>query len=598
MKFTRWGDRMLKRTHTCGELRISDVGKTVILNGWVDRIRDLGGILFILLRDRYGITQIVFEPSNIEVYEMAKELGPEYVIGIRGKVRKRPDEAMNPKIPTGEIEVIVDEMEIFSKSKIPPIYVNREDDTSEEMRMRYRYLDLRREGMKKNLLLRHEMAVFVRNFFNERDFVEIETPILTKSTPEGARDFLVPSRLKPGRFYALPQSPQLFKQILMISGFDRYYQLARCFRDEDFRADRQPEFTQVDVEMSFVEREDVLDLAEDLFVELIRKFKGIELEKPFRRFTYVDVMERYGSDKPITVFEHELKDLSDLFKETDFKVFRNVLEKGGVVKGLFVEKKHTRGEIGKLEDELKRKGAKGLVWFILDGGEVRSPVMKFLSESEVRSLLERMETKDRDGTIFMVADEERMHVNELLGMLRSKFEKEFAEKEDFLDVFWVIDFPMFEWSEEEGRIVANHHPFTMPNSEDLERYEDDPLKIRALSYDLVVNGYEILSGSIRIHDRKIQEKVFNILGIDEKEAKERFGFFLEALEYGVPPHGGFAIGFDRLVAVIAGEKSIREVIAFPKTTSGVDLMTGAPSEVRKEQLEELGIDVKIDSDDL
>jgi aspartyl-tRNA synthetase len=584
---------MLKRTHTCGELRKANVGERVVLNGWIDRRRDLGGIIFITLRDRYGLTQIVFNPGT-EVYEKAKSLGGEYVIGVEGVVRERPENAVNPSMPTGEIEVLVEKLEIFSSSKITPIYTNRDDDTSEEMRLKYRYLDLRRPAMKENILIRHRVAQVVRNYLNSLDFVEIETPILTKSTPEGARDFLVPSRLKKGKFYALPQSPQLFKQLLMVAGFDRYYQLARCFRDEDFRADRQPEFTQIDVEMSFVDRDDVLKTAEGLFVEIFEKVLGIKLETPFKRYTYDEVIENYGSDKPDTRYGMKFVELNDIFKETEFQAFKNVIENSGTIKGLFVDEVFSRKEVSELENIAKSSGAKGLAWIRFSGNEMSSPISKFLKPLEIEGLKEKFNVES-DGTIFIIADE-RKTVNVSLGAIRNELIKKKGKIQGSFDVFWVVDFPMFEWSEEENRFVAAHHPFTMPYLSDLEKYENDLSKVRAQSYDLVINGYEILSGSIRIHNREIQEKVFKILKITEEEAKLKFGFLLEAFEYGAPPHGGFAVGFDRLVAIIRNVDSIRDVIAFPKTATGSDVMTGAPSEVSKKQLEELGIQLKLEED--
>lgn len=584
---------MLKRTHTCGELRKANVGERVVLNGWIDRRRDLGGIIFITLRDRYGLTQIVFNPGT-EVYEKAKSLGGEYVIGVEGVVRERPENAVNPSMPTGEIEVLVEKLEIFSSSKITPIYTNRDDDTSEEMRLKYRYLDLRRPNMKENILTRHRVAQIVRKYLNSLGFVEIETPILTKSTPEGARDFLVPSRLKKGKFYALPQSPQLFKQLLMIAGFDKYYQLARCFRDEDFRADRQPEFTQIDVEMSFVDRDDVLKTAEGLFVEIFEKVLGIKLETPFKRYTYDEVIENYGSDKPDTRYGMKFVELNDIFKETEFQAFKNVIENSGTIKGLFVDEVFSRKEVSELENIAKSSGAKGLAWIRFSGNEMSSPISKFLKPLEIEGLKEKFNVES-DGTIFIIADE-RKTVNVSLGAIRNELIKKKGKIQGSFDVFWVVDFPMFEWSEEENRFVAAHHPFTMPYLSDLEKYENDLSKVRAQSYDLVINGYEILSGSIRIHNREIQEKVFKILKITEEEAKLKFGFLLEAFEYGAPPHGGFAVGFDRLVAIIRNVDSIRDVIAFPKTATGSDVMTGAPSEVSKKQLEELGIQLKLEED--
>jgi len=578
----------LLRTHTCGELRKADVGKRVKLCGWIHRIRDLGGIRFVILRDRYGQIQVVVSPDS-PCYEITERLKREYVILVEGVVRERPEDAVNPSLPTGDIEVVVDKIEILSEAKDLPFYPD-ESPTNEELRLRYRYIDLRREKMQKNILLRHEIVKIVRNYLDNQGFVEIETPNLTKSTPEGARDFLVPARLKPGRFYALPQSPQLFKQILMVSGFDRYYQIARCFRDEDLRADRQPEFTQIDIEMSFVEREDILNLVEGMIKEVFEKVLNITVKIPFDRLTYEEALEKFGSDKPDRRYGMELQDLTNYFKSTDFSLIKKVLDKGGSVKGFVIENfanKMSR-KVGEEFSELMKKfGLGGVMWFKLEDS-ISSPVKKYLLNI-FEKIAEDFKMNKGDVLLFSFC-EDRNLLNESLGNLRLKVGKEyFREKARGFDILWIVDFPFFEWSDEEKRFVARHHPFTMPVLEDIEKFKDDLSRIRALSYDIVINGYELGGGSIRIHNRKIQEKIFEMLGINKEEALEKFGFLLEALESGAPPHGGIALGLDRFVAILANEESIRDVIAFPKTGSGVCLMTGAPSKVKDAQLKELKI---------
>ncbi len=580
------------RTHTCGELRISDVGKKVVLAGWVDRIRDLGGIRFVIVRDRYGKTQLVFTPDS-KAYEAAKELSREDVIRIEGEVKKRPEDTVNRDMPTGEVEVYVSDMVVLSKTKALPFYPGEE--VKEELRLKYRYIDMRGGKVLENLVARHKVARSVRNYLDSQGFVEIETPYLTKSTPEGARDFLVPSRLRPGKFYALPQSPQLFKQILMIGGVDRYYQLARCFRDEDLRADRQPEFTQIDIEMSFVEREDVLGLVEGMIKKVFKEVLDVELPERFDRLSYEEAMNSYGSDKPDRRFGMELRDLTDYFKDTEFKIARSVIDSGGMSKGFVVPGFASRMS-RRLGDEfsafVRDFGLGGVVWFAVKDGQIQSPTKKYL-EREYTAIKNDMELKE--GDVFIIAfhnDWEELCTG--LGALRLKIGREFfRDRAAGFDVLWVVDFPFLEWDEEEERWVARHHPFTMPVLEDLERYKDDPGKIRALSYDIIINGFEVGGGSIRIHDRKIQEKVFELIGIGKEEAWQKFGFLLEALEYGAPPHGGIALGLDRLVAIISNEESIREVIAFPKTTTGVCQLTGAPSDVSESQLAELNIRVEV-----
>jgi len=575
------------RTHTCGELRVEDEGKKVKLCGWVDRIRDLGGVRFIDLRDRYGETQIVCD-VNSKAYETVDELTRESVVLVEGTVRRRPEGTENPNIATGEIEVVAERIEILSKAEPLPFYPN--ETPKEEMRLRYRYIDLRSKRMRDNIILRYTITRVIRRYFDELSFLEIETPFLTKSTPEGARDFLVPSRLRPGKFYALPQSPQLFKQLLMISGFDRYFQIVRCFRDEDLRADRQPEFTQVDVEMSFVDVEDVLSVSEGMIARVFREAIGMDLKTPFDRITYSEAMEKYGTDKPDRRYGMELRDLGYAFEGTTFRVIRSVLEEGGSVKGFVVPEfapEMTRKKGDELMERARELGLGGLIWFKVEG-KITSPHLKHL-EREFKTIAEKENLKEGD-VCLIAAHKDRNLLNEALGTLRLEIGKEyFSHLAKGFDILWVVDFPYFEWSEEEERFVARHHPFTMPVEETLG---DDHTKVKAKAYDIVINGYEVGGGSIRIHKREIQEKIFKLLGMSEEEAREKFGFFLEAFKYGVPPHGGIAFGLDRLVAIIAGENSIREVIPFPKTGNGVCLLTGAPSSVDEKQLRELRIRVE------
>ncbi|MBO8160193.1 MAG: aspartate--tRNA ligase [Thermosipho sp. (in: Bacteria)] len=568
------------RTHTCGELRKKDTNKVVTLAGWVDRIRDLGGIKFIILRDRYGITQVVVNPDS-PAYAVAQEIGREYVIQVVGEVKERPDETKT-NFSTGEIEVYASSIKILSETKLPPFYPG--DNVSEELRLKYRYIDLRSEKMKNNLILRHKMAQAAREFLNNNGFIEIETPYLTKSTPEGARDFLVPSRMQKGKFYALPQSPQLFKQLLMISGFDKYYQFARCFRDEDLRADRQPEFTQIDIEMSFVEENDILEIMENL-VRFIFSSVGIELPEKFDRITYDEAMEKYGSDKPDRRFGMELLDLTEYFRNTEFKIVNNILEKGGSVKGFITNIPISRKIASDYENFVKDLGLGGLLWFKVENGEVVSPTSKFLGRN-YQEIKAKFNLKEGD-VVLIAAFDDREVLNTALGALRLKIGKEhFRDKAKGFDALWVVDFPFLEWDEEEQRYVAKHHPFTLPKNID-----DSPDKIKAYAYDMILNGNELGGGSLRIHNKEIQEKVFKLIGLSEEEAHEKFGFLLEALQYGVPPHGGIAFGFDRMVAIASQSETIRDVIAFPKTTSGICQLTGAPSIVTESQLEELAIEV-------
>jgi len=583
-----------KRTHTCGELNENDIDKIVVLNGWIDRIRDLGGIIFVLIRDRYGKTQAVFDSSdNNTLYQKALKLKNEYVVSIQGKVRPRPEKDRNLNMFTGDIEILATNLEILSESETPPIYVNIEEDISENLRLKYRYLDLRKERMQKNIIVRHKVMKSTRDTLSAEGFLEIDTPYLTKSTPEGARDFLVPSRLRPGNFYALPQSPQLFKQLLMVSGFDKYFQIARCFRDEDFRADRQPEFTQIDIEQSFVEKEDIFALTEKLIKEIFKKsinYKG--LETPFPKYTYDEVIQKYGSDKPDIRYGMEFIDLTAYFQNTETNFIKNGIDKGLILKGFVVPDRadnFSRKKFDNLTEFAKEQGSSGLIWIAFDK-EIRSNIKKAAAK-EINILVERGIMKE--GDVLFAILEETDKIDQILGQLRIKMIKEEFEKKSGFSIIWVTDFPMFSWNEEEQRIVAEHHPFTMPNLDDLAKYENkDPLKIKSQSYDLVINGYEIASGSIRIHKKDVQEKVFDVLGLSKEEAQEKFGFLLEAFKYGAPPHGGIAIGMDRLVSILVGEESIKEVIAFPKTASGTDPMTNAPSEVSEKQLEELHLALK------
>ncbi|HIP42444.1 MAG TPA: aspartate--tRNA ligase [Aquifex aeolicus] len=593
-----------KRTKYCGEVSLSDVGKTLNLAGWVHRKRHHGGVIFIDLRDREGIIQIVVEEkNNPEAYEIADKLKSEYVIGVVGRVRKRPEGTENPKLKTGYVELVADKILVFNVSEPLPFPVEEETPVSEETKLKYRFIDLRRENMKNNLIFRHRVYQITRNFFTEEGFIEIETPFLTKSTPEGARDFLVPSRLHPGKFYALPQSPQLFKQILMVAGFDKYFQIVKCFRDEDLRADRQPEFTQIDFEISFVREEDVMDIAEKLIAKLFKELLGIELKTPFERISYKEAMEKYGTDKPDRRFGLELIELTDIFENTEFKVFKAVIKNGGVVKAInFKNSNLSRKEIDELTKYVQSLGAKGLAWIKVEEGKLTSPIVKFFSEEETQKLLER--TQAQPGDVILFSADKRETVYKILGNLRLHIGKKYGLiDENKWDIFWVVDFPLMEWDEEEERFVALHHPFTMPKEEDIPRLkealETDDLDrkkelvhlVRARAYDMVLNGEEIGGGSIRIHRKDVQDIVFKLLGIEEKEAEEKFGFLLEALKYGAPPHGGLAFGLDRIVAIMLGLDSIRDVIAFPKTQRGICPLTNAPDYVETKQLKELHIKV-------
>ena len=584
-----------KRTHTCGELRESNIGENVVLNGWVAIRRDLGGVIFIELRDRYGMTQIVFEPShNQALHEQAKKLRNEFVISVEGKVRKRPEGTENPNIPTGNIDIVADNLIILNSAETTPFPIEDNIDVHEDLRLKYRYLDLRRAEMQKSLLLRHKMYLLTRKYFDQNNFVEVETPILMKSTPEGARDFLVPSRLHKGKFYALPQSPQTYKQILMVAGLDRYFQIVKCFRDEDLRADRQYEFTQIDVEMSFVDVEDIFEIVEGLMKVFFKEILNKELQTPLKRLSYDEAMEKYGSDKPDLRFDLEMVTLNDVFQKTEFRVFKEAIENKGIITGLLAKGcgDYTRNQLDVLTDFVKKLGAGGLIWMRVKGNELEAPIAKFLTEEEKTNIIKKLNAED--GDLIFILSGNKYKTLSYMGSLRLEMAKrmnlinENAEPQ----LLWVTDFPLFEWDDETKRYYAMHHPFTSPKVEDIPLMDTDPSKVRARAYDLVMNGNEIAGGSIRIHNADLQAKMFKTLGIDEKEANEKFGFLMGAFKYGAPPHGGIAFGFDRLAMLFAGRNSIRDVIAFPKTSSGMSLMDDSPSHVDENQLKELHIKVR------
>ena len=584
----------MKRTHYCGELRLADAGKSVRLTGWVSRRRDHGGVIFVDLRDRTGLTQVVFDPMiDPEAHRAAHEIRSEFVLSVSGKVRERGEGLTNPNLLTGEIELATDELEILNVARTPPFAVEDEIDTAEDVRLKHRYVDLRRPKMQKILQVRHKTALAARKYMDEQGFLEIETPILMNSTPEGARDVLVPSRHNPGEFYALPQSPQQFKQILMMSGVDRYFQIPRCFRDEDTRADRQLEFTQLDLEMSFATVDDVLEVTEGLMKRMFEEAAGIPVPTPFPRIPYAESMARFGNDKPDTRFGMELSDLSDLVTDCDFKVFTGALANDGQVKGLAVPggAALSRREIDDLTEFVAIYRAKGLAWIkVTESGDFESSIVKFFSEDTLKAVSERMEAKPGDLMVF-VADRPKIVADALCNLRLHLGRKLDLIDEDQFNFLWVVDYPLFDWDEENNRYEPFHHLFTSPTDESIPLLDTDPGKAQSLHYDLIINGTEICSGSVRIHQQEIQQKVLEILKIKPEEAEQRFGYFIEALEYGTPPHAGIAPGLDRIVMLMTGEENIREVIAFPKTQSGLCLLTGAPSAVDEEQLQELSIRV-------
>lgn len=581
-----------RRTHYCGTLTFADIGKRVSVVGWAQKQRDLGSLIFIDLRDRTGIVQLAFdEACDKNIFDEAFSVRAEYVLAAKGTVRSRGEAAVNKNIPTGDIEIAVDSFKILSSAKTPPFAIVENSDVKSETRLTYRYLDLRRPDMQKNIIARSEICKIARNYFTDNGFIEIETPNLVKPTPEGARDYLVPSRVHPGKFYALPQSPQLYKQLLMCSGFDRYIQIARCYRDEDLRADRQPEFTQIDLEMSFVTQDDVISVVEGFLKKVFKEFKGIDIELPLKRMTYAEAMERFGSDKPDLRFGMEIKNLSDIVKDCSFKVFVGAIENGGSVRGINAKgaaSKLSRKEIDSLVEFVKTYRAKGLAWYKLSGGEVSSSYAKFLSPEENDAIAKALQLEDGD-IAFIVADKNSV-VFDSLGALRCELAKRLGliDKDDY-KLLWITEFPLLEYNEEEDRYQAKHHPFTMPMAEDLKYLETEPEKVRSIAYDIVINGTEAGGGSIRIHDRDIQDKMFKALGFSEEEANEKFGFLLNAFNYGTPPHGGLAFGLDRLVALLLGIEDIREVIAFPKVQNASELMTMCPTPTDVKALSDLGI---------
>jgi aspartyl-tRNA synthetase len=580
-----------KRTHTCGELRESAIGTRVTLNGWVDVRRDLGGVIFIDMRDRYGKTQVVFNPQqNAAVHQLAKELRSEFVIAVSGTVERRPEGTRNEELSTGMIDVLADDLDILNRADTPPFPIDDTVDASEEVRLKYRYLDLRRPQLQRNMMFRSRLSQLVHRYFEEQQFVEIETPCLMKSTPEGARDYLVPSRVHRGKFYALPQSPQTYKQILMVSGFDRYVQLVKCFRDEDLRADRQPEFTQIDVEMSFVDEQDVQSVAENLVRRIFKELKGIDIPLPLPRMTYREAMETYGSDKPDTRFGMTFHCVNDLVVDSPFRVFSETLKKGGVVSGFVVPgaASFTRNQMDNLTDFTRTLGGGGLVYFKWTPNGIESPVEKFLGKETVGKILAA--TRAKEGDLALLVADTWAKAYGVLGGLRLEMGRRLQLiDENAFSLLWVTEFPLVEYDGEEKRYVAVHHPFTAPHPEDISMLDNEPGKARARAYDLVLNGTEIAGGSIRIHDNALQRRLFTLLGISEEEAAMKFGYLLNAFKYGAPPHGGIAFGFDRLVMLLTGMKSIRDVIAFPKTASAFSLMDEAPNDVDERQLRELHI---------
>lgn len=585
---------MFGRTYYCGEISEKNEGETVVLKGWVQKRRDLGGLIFIDLRDRTGIVQVVFNPDvSKEALAIADGVRSEYVLDVQGKVVLREKGTENPKLKTGKIEIHCEKVSVLNESKTPPFMIDNNAEITEEMRLKYRYLDLRRPVMYETLKLRHKTVRAIRDFLDSEAFIEVETPILTKSTPEGARDYLVPSRVHPGEFYALPQSPQIFKQLLMVGGFDRYYQVARCFRDEDLRADRQPEFTQIDIETSFLSQEDIIDIVERMMKKVMKDVKGIDITIPFPRLTYQEAMDRFGSDKPDTRFGLELVDLSEAVKDSGFKVFADTVASGGQVKGINVKKaadKYSRKDIDGLTEFVKRYGAKGLAWVKVTDQGFNGPIAKFFDEAARSQLTSILQAETGDLLLF-VADKQSV-VADSLGALRLKLGKDLQLiDEKKINFLWVTDWPLLEYDDEDGRYYAAHHPFTMPFREDIELLDTDPGKVRAQAYDIVLNGYELGGGSLRIFERDIQEKMFRALGFSEEQARSQFGFLMDAFEYGTPPHGGIALGLDRFVMILAERTNLRDTIAFPKTASASDPLTNAPSGVSQAQLDELQLSV-------
>jgi aspartyl-tRNA synthetase len=586
---------VLKRTNTCGELTQNDAGEQVILNGWVGVRRDLGGVIFVDLRDRYGITQIVFDEKNESLHQKAEQLRREYVIGIEGRVRERTEENINPEMDTGGVEVVADTLEIYSEAETTPFEIRDEIATNEDTKMEYRYLDLRRPQVQQNLMMRSDFNHAVRNHFHEHNFAEIETPFLMKSTPEGARDYLVPSRVNEGKFFALPQSPQTYKQLLMVSGFDKYFQIVKCFRDEDLRADRQPEFTQIDVEMSFVDEADVMEATEGLMKDALHHIKGINIETPLPRMTYDEALKTYGSDKPDTRFGLPIVDYSGLVEESEFKIFSKTVQDGGAVLGIKIpgEGEMGRGAIDRLTERVQREtGAAGLIYIKLNEKDgIKCSVGKFLTDETVDAMIENADAQQGDLVLILAGT--NPDVYKQMGTLRLMMGHDL----DLIDhaqynFLWVTDFPLVEWNADEHRYHALHHPFTAPKADEIEKLNDEPAAVCSRAYDLVLNGYEIGGGSIRINDRELQKKMFDLLGIDAEEAQKRFGFLLEAFKYGVPPHGGIALGVDRIVMILAGSSSLRDVIAFPKNQNAQSTMDGSPAAVDQEQLDELHIKLK------
>ena len=579
------------RTNTCGELRLSDAGREVTLAGWVQRSRKMGGMTFVDIRDRYGITQIVFDTDNAVLHEAANKLGREYVVQVTGRVAERTSK--NANLPTGDIEIIATDLKILNKSDVPPFTIEDETDGGDDLRMRYRYLDLRRSCVRGNLELRHRMAFEIRRYLDSKGFLEVETPVLIKSTPEGARDFVVPSRMNPGEFYALPQSPQTFKQLLMVSGFDRYFQIVKCFRDEDLRADRQPEFTQIDCEMSFVEQEDVLQMFEGLVKHIFKYVKNIDFTEPFPRMTWADAMRLYGSDKPDTRFGMTFVELKDLTENSGFSVMDSAPYVGAIVAPGCAD--YTRKQLDQLTDFVKRPqiGAKGMMWVKYEAdGSIKSSVGKFFTDEQILTWLERGNAKPGDLMLILVGD--TMRARKQLCELRLEMGSQLGLRDpQKFSCLWIVDFPLFEWDEETQRFYAMHHPFTSPNPEDIDKLDSDTGAVRATAYDMVVNGNELGGGSVRIHDAELQNKMFRLLGLSEEDAQYKFGFLMNAFKYGAPPHGGLAFGFDRFVSILAGLDSIRDVIAFPKNNSGRDMMIDAPSQIDDTQLDELFIRVDI-----